>query len=92
MPWPIVWRSTLERVEDKLIAEEFRYKDLERRYEELRVTADRLLEAMVEKPAPELEPEKPLLPSRPLRRDIISMATAAKDREYAVRQKEKAKA
>lgn len=92
MTWPLVWRSRYEALQDKLLAESFRYKDLERHYEELRITADRLLEAMVEKPAPELEPEKPLLPSRPLRRDIISMATAAKDREYAVRQKEKAKA
>lgn len=47
MSWPLVWRSTFERLEDKLDASEIRYKELDASYKELKLRADKLVDSII---------------------------------------------
>lgn len=78
MRWPLVWRSRFEALELEHTFCAVRYADLERRYDELRGSADQMLEAVLkpaEKPAEESDPEKTAPPRRLLGKELRALAT-----------------
>jgi anti-sigma factor RsiW len=79
MRWPLVSRAKYEALEEQHTFCAVRYEDLEKRYNELRASADRMLDAVL-KPAPPPEPEPESsanapVPRRPLGREIVGRAT-----------------
>jgi hypothetical protein len=78
MPWPWVSRAKYEGLED-------RYDDLDKRYKELQLHADKLLDSLLEHPEKSDEdrkPEKQPLPRRLLNREISAMASQAAEIRY----------
>jgi hypothetical protein len=82
MNFPFVSRAKYEALEDKLDVSEQRHADLLKRYEELNLHVDKLLDSMKPAAAEVVEQEEPMKPKRPLGREIAAMATADATNRY----------
>jgi hypothetical protein len=92
MRWPMVWRSRYEALAENHLFCQVRYEDLEKRYQELKEHADKLLDGVFASQAEEAkksneQPDPVQEPRRLLSRDIRERATAAMTKNYQERAK-----